>query len=830
MVLLIKCILAQTSNMKPFLFIIGLFFTCLSAAAQQFTLSGKITDESGQPVPFASVYVQHTTTGTSANNEGEYTFNLKAGQYTIIYKAVGYKQELLELDLRQSQSKNITLKTEIYQLQTVSVSATAEDPAYAIIRQAIKKRKFYLQEVKAYTADVYIKGLQKLLDAPKRFLGRDIEQLGRRVGLDSNRRGIVYLSESESKYSFSYPDKVHEEMVSSKVSGNNRAFSYNRASDLKVDFYENYQNWDEISLRPLASPIADNALFYYRYKYMGQTTQDGQEVNKIQVTPRREHDPCFEGFIYIQEDTWRVVGIDLFITKKANIRFVDTVKINQQFLPVAQKTWMPSVVRFDFTAGLFGFKLAGYFISVYNNYDLNPGFGKKNFNELLRITREVNKKDSLYWLQQRPIPLTLEEKNDYQKKEALARKRESKEYLDSLDKENNTIKVRNFITEGINIRNRYKRAYYHLDAIPSSLLFNTVEGLAINYNASYIKRVDTLNNRNFGLRTNVRYGFANRLLNANAAVSLPAGKFMLNLSSGSDVVDMNNTQPIRPFINSVYTLFQRENYQKLYQKTFVSVSLGGRIAGGWQASGGIEWAHRHWLPNSSDYSFFNRQKMFTSNNPLMPAADVPLFPDNNSFKISLRTSYNFSNKYETYPAGRRYVPSKYPTIGFNFNKGFKNILGSDVDYIQLSADVSQSNISIGVYGKTSFAISAGKFISKNSLFYTDYHHFNGNQVLLYKGGINSFLMLDYYRFSTNTEYLEGHLEHNFSGFITNKLPLIRKLKLQEILNVNYLSTPGLKNYYEVGIGLQYFSFRVMYGRSYNSGSNASSAFRIGVNF
>lgn len=815
--------------MKPTLITICLFLLCFAAAAQQFTLSGKITDESGQAIPFASVYIQNTTSGTSANNEGEYTFNIKAGKHTIVYRAVGYRQELFEFDLKQDHSKNIVLKPEVYELQTVSISATGEDPAYGIIRKAIKKRKFYLQEVKAYTADVYIKGLQKLLDAPKRFLGRDIEQMGRRMGLDSNRRGIVYLSESESKYSFKYPDQVHEEMISSKVSGNNRAFSYNRASDLKVDFYENYQNWDEISLRPLVSPIADNALFYYRYKYLGQTTQDGQEVNKIQVIPRREHDPCFEGFIYIQEDTWRVVGIELFITKKANIRFVDTVKINQQFLPVDKKAWMPSTVRFDFTAGLLGFKLAGYFVSVYNNYDLNPTFSKKNFNELLRITRDVNKKDSLYWLQQRPIPLTLEEKNDYIKKEAMAARRESRAYRDSLDRRNK-FRLSNFISGGVNIRNRNTRESYHFDAIPSSLLFNTVEGLAINYGASFTKRIDTLNNRNFVVRANIRYGFANRLLNANAAVNIPAGKLNLNISGGADVVDMNNTQPIRPFINSVYTLLQRQNFEKLYQKTFASASLGGRIAGAWQGSVGVEWANRHWLANSSDYSFFNTQRAFTSNNPLVPGADVPLFPDNNSFKIGLRTTYNFSNKYETYPAGRRYVPSKYPTIGFTLTKGIKNVLGSDVDYTQISADISKSNISMGVYGKTSFYVSAGKFLSDNSLFYTDYHHFNGNQVLLYKGGLNSFLLLDYYRFSTQKEYLEGHLEHNFSGFITNKLPLIRKLKLQEILNVNYLSTPDLKNYFEVGVGLQYFSIRVMYGRSFNSATNAGSAFRVGINF
>ncbi|MDB5156783.1 MAG: carboxypeptidase-like regulatory protein, partial [Mucilaginibacter sp.] len=303
-----------------------------SLFAQQFTVSGKITDDAGKAVPFASIYIKNTTHGASANSDGEYSLQLKPGKYTIQYKAVGYKQESREVDASQSRVINITLNTEFYQLQTVTVGG--KDPAYAIIRKAIKKRKTYLNEVKAYTCEVYIKGLQKILDAPKKFLGTDINQIARQIGLDSNRRGIIYLSESESKYSFMYPGNVHEEMISSKVSGNNRAFSFNRATDLRVNFYENFEDWGNISLRPLISPIADNALFYYNYKWLGESVENGKTVNKIQVIPRRAHDPCFEGYIYIQDDSWRLVGVNLYITKKANINIVDTIKINQQFVPV----------------------------------------------------------------------------------------------------------------------------------------------------------------------------------------------------------------------------------------------------------------------------------------------------------------------------------------------------------------------------------------------------------------------------------------------------------------------------------------------------------------
>jgi len=795
--------------------------------SQQLSISGKITDQNNQPVPFASIYIKNTSRGVSANSEGYYELKLQPGSYNLQYKAVGYGQQSRQVTLTANQVINIALQTETYQLQTVAIHAGSEDPAYAIIRKAIKKRKTYLNEVKAYTCDIYIKGLQKLLAAPKKFLGFDVQKATREAGLDSNRTGIIYLSESESKYSFIRPNKVHEVQVSSKVSGQNRAFSFNRASDMAVNFYENFEIWDGLSNRPIVSPIADNALFYYNYKWMGISVENGETINKIQVSPKRAHDPCFEGYIYILEDSWRLSALQLYITKKANINLVDTIKIKQQFYPVSDKAWMPATTKFEFTGGLLGFKLGGYFISIYKNYDLNPSFEKTNFAEVLHIDKNTSK-DSVFWNQERPIPLTAEEKTDYKNKETLARKRESKEYLDSLDKANNTVKPMNILT-GFSVRIRYKKQTFHYDGLLTSLLYNTVEGFAINYGVTYSKVVDTINNRSLILGGRVRYGLSNHLFNGVASAAIPLKQFTLGLNAGSDVTDLNSLQPVSTFVNSLHSLLLRQNYQKLYQKQFVSASFSGHIAGGWKADASVEWANRKSLVNSSTYSIFSpKNHAFTSNNPLVPAQDVPLFAENQSFKVALRTSYDFSNQYETYPSGRRYLPSKYPTIGMNYTTGLSGIFGSDVDYHLLSADISKSDMNLGFYGKTSFFIGAGKFLSTDKLFYPDYIHFEGNQLFAYRPSINRFLLLDYYDFSTPDRYIEAHLEHNFKGFITNKIPIIRKFKLQEIVDVNYLYTPALKNYTELGLGLQYLNIRLMYGKSFNSGSNNSSAIRLGI--
>ncbi len=816
--------------MKSTLPFVLFFCICINAFGQQVSLSGKVTDSGGKPVPFASIYIKNTTNGVSANSEGDYAINLQPGKYEVQYKAVGYKQDTRSVDLSGNTVINVVLSAEIYQLKTVTINATGEDPAYAIIRKAIKRRRAHLDEVKAYTCEVYIKGLQKLLQAPKKFMGVDIGKVGKEIGLDSNRRGIVYLSESESKLSYQYPGQLHEEMISSKFSGSNRMFSFNRASDARVNFYENFQNWDGLSNRPLVSPVADNALFYYRYKLIGTSNENGIVINKIRVTPRRGHDPCFDGFIYITDDSWRIYALDLYITSRANINFADTLRIDQQFMPVGN-TWMQSSNKFEFGGSLLGFRLKGYFVSVYKNYDLDPAFKKHEFDELLHIPQKVNNSDTAYWNSQRPIPLTQEEKTDYQKKEKLAIKRESKTYLDSLDRETNKVTPMNVTLTGVNIINRYKRSYYHIDPLVTSLLFNTVEGPAINYGFSFRKQADTNSNKVIGLGGHLRYGFSDQIFSANVNALFPVGDFYMNLSGGSDVVDMNNLAPISPLINSVYTLFSRQNYEKLYQKKFIAATFSGRITGGWQASATLEWADRTWLPNSNNYSFFHPDHHeFTSNNPFVPDYDVPLFPENQAFKITLRTTYDFGVKYETYPFGRRYLPSDYPTIGLTITQGLPNIFNSDVSYNLVSVDVRKKDISLGIYGRTSFLVEAGKFFSADNLYFVDYKHFSGNQVLFYQYNLNSFLLLDYYRFSTASEYVQGHLEHNFSGFITNKIPLVRKLKLQEIVGFNYLYTPELKNYCELGFGLQYLGFRLMYGTSFNSGSNLKNGIRLGVSF
>jgi hypothetical protein len=799
------------------------------ASAQQYTLTGIVKDLAGQPVPFASVYIKNTTQGTSANVDGKYEIKLSRGEHNISFRAVGYKELDKKIVIPQTLLYDVILTSESYTLSNVTIRANAEDPAYEIIRKAIKQRKYHLNEVKAFNCDVYIKGVQRLNGAPKKFFGQDIQKI---MELDTNRKGIIYLSESQSKFSFRRPNDVHEEMISSKIAGRNNAFSFNKASDLIINFYDNYLLENTLSARGFISPIADNALFYYKYKLLGETTENGEVVNKIEVTPRRTNDPAFRGIIYILEDSWRIYSTDLYLTKNAGINFIDTLSINQQFTKI-KETYMPTSINFQFNGNVLGFKFAGYYVGIYNNYDLSPVFPKNFFNgEILKVTEMVNKKDSLYWSNNRPIPLTPDEKINYVKKDSIAKRKESKSYLDSLEKDNNKFGLGKLLLNGYSINDRYNKEYYRFDPILRSLFYNTVEGFGFKYGVTYSKVFE--NRRTYSIRPEVRYGFANQKLTGSLTGSYyydPVKRASYGGSFGNGIFDLNNQGSMTLLGNTINSLFYEKNFSKFYEKTFINLNTTRELASGLQGTINVDYSRNHTMTNSSDFKFFdNKEREFTSNNPFNPEAEKPLFPTYTSLSATVNFTYTIGQKYITRPDGKFYTESKYPRISLLYKKGFKGVLNSDVDYDFVKAEIYQDRISLGLWGYTSFLVGAGKFLNNKSLYYPEFKHFQGNISTIFPPNLRKFQYLNFYLFSTNSQYFEAHVEHNFAGFFINKIPLLRKAKLEEFIGGGYLSSPEKRNYKEFYFGLQRLVLRASYGFAYDANTKLTQGFRISYGF
>jgi hypothetical protein len=701
-----------------------LFFCGLTnfVFAQQFTITGIVKDTNGQPVPFASVYLKNTTTGTSANVDGRYSMKLKTGEYTLNFRAVGYKQQEHIINLTDDISLNVTLTSESYTLENVNIRANAEDPAYAIIRKTIKQRKTHLNEVKEFSCDVYIKGVQRLRGAPKKFFGQDIQKV---LELDTNRKGIIYLSESQSKFNFRRPNDVHEEMISSKVAGRNNAFSFNKASDLIINFYDNYLLENKLSTRGFISPIADNALFYYKYKLLGETKENGELIHKIEVIPRRENDPVFRGIIYIIDGSWRIYNTDVYLTKKSGINFIDTLNISQQFTKV-KEVYMPTAINFQFAGNVLGFKIAGYFVGIYSNYNVVPKFPKNFFNgEILKVTEMVNKKDSTYWTNNRPIPLTGDEKLNYVKKDSIAKLKESKKYLDSLEKDNNKFGIGKLLLRGYSVNDRYDKEYWSFDPVLKAIFYNTVEGFAVKYGVTY--RKDFENRRSYSIRPELRYGFANQKLTGSLTGSYyynPLKRASVGASFGNGIFDLNNLGSMTALGNTINSLLYEKNFSKFYEKSFININTTRELATGLQGSASVDYSRNKNLINNSTFKFIDaKDREFTSNNPFSPTVETPLFPTYNSLSATVSLTYTIGQKYITRPDGKFYTESHFPRITVLYKKGFNNVLNSDVDYDFVKAEVYQDRISLGLLGYSSFLVGAGKFLNNAKMYYPDFKHF-----------------------------------------------------------------------------------------------------------
>src|SRR5688572_4173491 len=178
------------------------------------TVSGKVTDENNEALPFASVYLHGTTTGVITNKEGKYSIELPVGEHDLFFQFIGYKKHSEKVKIESLSDKvilNVKMESQPYEIGAVTITASGEDPAYEIMRKAIRMRKYYLNQVASYSCDVYIKGLQRVKSYPKKFMGFDVNAEGE---IDP-KTGIFYLSESVSKFYFKQPDKVYEKMISS---------------------------------------------------------------------------------------------------------------------------------------------------------------------------------------------------------------------------------------------------------------------------------------------------------------------------------------------------------------------------------------------------------------------------------------------------------------------------------------------------------------------------------------------------------------------------------------------------------------------------------------
>lgn len=818
---------------------------CCPVLAEAGLLKGKVTDDKGELLPFATVYVKGTTIGTAANADAIYNLELVPGTYNVVCQYMGFEPTSFKVTISGNEEvdHNFSLREQTLKMNDVVIKSDAEDPAYAIIRKAIKKRKYYKKQLEKFQASLYNKGVMRNRKLPESIFGFDLSKVDMEEsgggGADSTKLGVIYLSEQEADY---YTDGKNERTVIKSVreSGNPNGMGLAQMPPV-VSFYENNVNplWG-ISERGFVSPISEGALTYYEYKYLGEFIQDGYTINKIRVTPRRAYEPLFYGTIYIVDKDWAIYALDLTLTQKANLTTFDTLQVKQTYLPFEKDIWViKNQVQYP-TVNFMGIGLTGNLATVYDKHVIGAPIpdslsDKKIISSYLE---DANDKDTAHWKEARAMPLESDEIEDYQKKDSLYARDTSSAYRDSMRRLRNKFSAGDVLFNGYYYASKgYKHTLRTNHLFNGLVTYNNVEGLAIT------PKIWTGHRVGKGRINTViggRYGFGNTHYNGFGRISYRQSDpkwltryWEAGIEGGKYLYQFNPKSTVETVYNTVSILAYGKNLMKLYERYtaagFYRTNLGNGLR--FEVKGGFQ--RRLPVQNTSFFSFVNDESVRWESNVPAPLQGA-VWEVHNAALVKAEIAYRPGFKYVQYPKFKSPRRGKWPEFMLSYAKGIPNLLDSKVDFDKWRFSVADY-VGMKLLGSIEYNIAVGGFLTSNYVSIPDMMHVADNELFLASPYLSGFQLAPYYMYSNTAElYGEAHVEYNLNGLLTNKIPLFRKLRWNLVLGTNTLYI-SQNNYYTEAfasidnIGYKFLRFlRVDFVKSWDHTGRNSFGIRLGI--
>jgi hypothetical protein len=830
-------------------------------------ISGRIRDTKNQPVPFATVFIKEISAGTSSNKDGSFVINLPEGTYECIFRCIGYETQSIRLSTG-TKPIGVVLVEKTYDLHAVTISSGNEDPAYRIMRKVISMAPIYATVVKSFTREEYIRGnlnIKKISALVKLMARDDLNRL-------KFKENETYLEESVNTVQYTYlrsidrlvrsfhstfPKEMQRE--TSTIFGSSAINIY-----LPSAFGSNYHplapgafNYYRFKLEGSTSngeflvhkikiiPKGSGSqyiegTFYiieglwclysieFSLKAAGVTSDqkiDFGEVRKdlwLPITLHTKLNADILGneaeFAYHLSGTYSKLDLNPAIE---NIRtFIPSIRTDTANKVQSAKVNFRQIIREeDLLASLQHEEK----LSTHDAYKLaqllNKKFERDQKDSLVKkgevlipyttkVDSNARKFDSSYWNKTRPIPLETVELNSVRKYDSLLLVEKYKAGDSTRSHKNGKSDFLTIILGGTK----------HTDTtvfLKSKGIFNLmgldytiVDGLRYKTDLSW--KTVFKNRQCITFYPEVGYAFKREAflwgLRTVFLIS-PKTDQTISLSFGQKSVDFNTNGGANFIENQVSTLVFRQNLSRLYQKDYLFLVHSAEIAKGLMFHTMIGLERNSPLVNKGDFSFFYRNSRdFLPNIP-----DNPLY----TMQSHRDCSFTFELRYRPMPyyyvvKGRKVPVDLYqPIFWLHYSKGL-HACGGQTDFDLVKGGAEQT-LKVGPGNSIRVKIEAGGFLTSRQLNFNRFLHFSAQPLVFgIKEIYGTFQLLDYYEYSNNKFYASGHLDYGSKYLILKRLPVIRNRNWSEHMHVNYLFTPLLKNYTELGysIGNNLFHFGV----------------------
>ena len=392
-----------------FLILIGAtLFAASPASATPSTISrvvfsGSVIDEeSGEPIPDATVQAEGTGFATKTNNDGRFRIVFPAGTYNIKISHMGHYSVRESLALTDAPlARDYSLKVSVIDMGERKVYTRAYSAAQRIIIEAIAHKKDILSKIHDYQFDACTKVVVTDQTKP-----------------DTAANDILLIAETQLVSYWEQPDKYKEIITSRRQSSNIPPEGNLVSVGELLNFNKNRIDLDRYSI---VSPTADDALAHYNYYLLDTVYLDSKAVFVLEIEPKNELEPLFVGEIHIADSSYEVVKVDVGFSKGMEDPVMKNPHFYQSYAEINGTFWMPIEIGFScdihLGLGVMGIpsQIGISYVASLSNFKIEDGLPKNTFDEYkLVVSPTADDFDSTIWLTRQILPLTLEEEFGYQ--------------------------------------------------------------------------------------------------------------------------------------------------------------------------------------------------------------------------------------------------------------------------------------------------------------------------------------------------------------------------------------------------------------------------------
>jgi hypothetical protein len=525
-------------EVSVYVLVIALILCAHSLSAQTRMVTGSVLDAAtGEPLSFASLHVENSKRGTTTDKHGRFTLSVDADNVKLHVTYLGYLSAMKDVALKNNAAE-VTIKLTQSHIALAPVTVTPGDnPALRIVKLAIERKKKLKERIENYSLSSH----SKLIVRVSNLKGAQLNNIR-----DSAFSAIM---ETQTDAYWAKPNRYKEIVKARKQSAFIPAQSNIMISQFFIiDFSSDALNMSDRA--PIVGPISDAGLRNYDYTLRGTTRLDSELIYMIDIKPLDENDPLLQGTIYIADGSYALMMVDLSMNDAALPTFFKGLHFKQNFHLVDQEYWMPADVIVDAEAEIsvlivsLKLKIEGF--SVLQDYAVNQAVNEEVFDRTrIKVLKEADKRDSVYWAANQKIPNTAEELLDYKRSDSV------KARMDSVK---NQYGIGNIITGKTFSAGE---SFINVPGIISVYRFNRVEGHAVYLPFSWRRFLG----RRSGVSVDAGYGFDDKRWKYDAdvrAFSLRAGVFdrLSNIRAVSNDWDA--------FTTTVSNIFWKYDYKDYY--------------------------------------------------------------------------------------------------------------------------------------------------------------------------------------------------------------------------------------------------------------------------